>query len=357
MRKYGVYFFVALVAFLSTYIFLKSDTGAAFVAQLGGRDRAVAHLLRFEPCLAENEDSYTCWEAYYERTIEKYGSNVALFELKHRYEGGGYPRLYCHTLLHIIGEAAGKEYETVAAAYEVGDPFCRSGYYHGVLEGIFGEEGAEKFLANLDSLCEEVKGKERYSYDYFACVHGVGHGLMAFFNHDLFASLEGCDLLSGKWEQSSCHGGVFMENVISDTADEPSKFLKKEDPLYPCDAVGDQYRYQCYLMQTSHMLTLFNGDFSAVFPVCSTVEEKYRVPCYQSLGRDASGWSYGSSDQVLSYCKQGATEEQRGQCLAGAGVDFIQSYGMDAARDLCKKGEERARAICISVVEYNISTL
>jgi len=356
MRRLATYGFIALVSFLVTYAFLSSNTGAALLAHVQGDERKVALLLRSNPCPSDQESSYKCWEGYYERVIAESGSHVALFDLKGRHDAGGYPRLYCHTLLHVIGEAAGREYPSVAVAYEKGDTFCRSGYHHGVLEGVFGHEGQDAVLNHLDSFCAEVSGKDRYSYDYFSCVHGVGHGLMAHFAHDLFQSLEGCDQLSGEWEQSSCHGGVFMENVISDTEEEPSKFLKDDDPLYPCNAVEDRYRYQCYLMQTSHMLAVYDGDFGAVFDACSSVEKKYRIPCYQSLGRDASGWSYGSIEGVLAYCAEGGTEEQKEECLAGAGVDFIQSHGGEKARELCRGAEWGAKT-CSEAVEQSLSTL
>lgn len=354
MRRFAIYGFIALAAFLITYIFLSSESGKTLLAQMQGAEQEAAYLLRSDPCEAD-QSSYDCWEGYYQRIIADHGSRVALLDLKGRYEQGGYPRLYCHTLLHPIGEAAGHEYGNVAGAYAKGETFCRSGYYHGVLEGLFGEEDSGALLSNLDSLCADVKGKERYSYDYFSCVHGIGHGLMAYFDHELFESLEGCDRLTGEWEQSSCHGGVFMENVISDMPDEPSKFLKRGDPLYPCNAVADKYRAQCYLMQTSHMLTVYDGDFGKVFDACSRVEEKYRVPCYQSLGRDASGWSYGSIDQAVAYCAQGGTDEQISECLAGAGVDFIQSQGAEAARELCKRKENGDT--CSQAVEQSLGTL
>jgi hypothetical protein len=354
MRRVAIYGFIALVAFLITYIFLSSTSGEAFMAQVQGEAREVAHLLRSNPCAAD-ESSYDCWEEYYQRIIGAHGSRVALLDLKGRYEQGSYPRLYCHTLLHPIGEAAGHEYGNVADAYAQGETFCRSGYYHGVLEGLFGDDDSEALLGNLDTLCAEVKGKERYSYDYFSCVHGVGHGLMAYFDHDLFASLEGCDTLSGEWEQSSCHGGVFMENVISDMPDKPSKYLKRDDSLYPCNAVDDKYRYQCFLMQTSHMLTVYEGDFGKVFDACSSIEEKYRVSCYQSLGRDASGWSYGSIEEVLAYCAEGRGEQVEA-CLAGAGVDYVQSHGAERARELCRSAEE-GQAACSEAVEQSLSTL
>ncbi len=358
------YVAVVLIAFLATLLVFKSEWGTramqqvyAFLTDSQTNDEVVAKLFRTDPCPSDRASVFNCWAEYYESVLTKYGSSVALFELKARYETGGYPRLYCHMLLHEIGKQAAQEYPSIAEAYAHGDTFCRAGYYHGVLEGVFGENGASALLNKLDSICVDIPGKDRYSYNYFSCVHGIGHGLMAYLDHDLFKSLAGCDKLTGEWEQSSCYGGVFMENIISDSPDEPSKFLKQNDPLYPCDAVADMYRYQCYLMQTSHMLTLYDGDFGTVFDACSAVETKYRTPCYQSLGRDASGWSYGSVDDALGYCAAGKTEEERGECLAGAAVDFIQSSGADAARGLCAKGDVEAQKTCSAAVEYQLSSL
>jgi len=362
-RRVTSYVLIVLAAFFVSTLFLSTQRGVhalqRIVATLPFAENdteVVMRLTATDPCPADIAKDLDCWDGYYGKLLDRYGSYVALLDLKSRYEGGGYPRLFCHTILHEIGETAGREYSSVAEAYTYGDPFCRSGYYHGVLEGVFGEEGGEKLLSKLDSLCEDVEGKDRYSYDYFACVHGVGHGLMAYFYHDLFKSLASCDRLTGEWEQSSCYGGVFMENVISNTPEEPSKFLKQDDPLYPCNAVEDKYRAQCYLMQTSHMLDIYDGDFARVFDTCSSVEEKYRIPCYQSVGRDASGWSYGSVDDVLGYCGEG-NAEQAAQCLAGAAADFIQAQGADDARALCEKGDSYARKVCTDSLESQLKSL
>jgi hypothetical protein len=353
MRAGIVFGGIVLVTCAITHGVLTTPIGMQFLAYAGMRDEVVSYLVRTVPC----EDSYECWSAYYARVIEEYGSRVALFDLKHRYSEDGTPHLFCHTFLHTIGEAAGREYASVAAAYTQGDPFCRSGYYHGVLEGVFGEEGGDQLLTNLDGLCAEIDGKDRYSYDYFACVHGIGHGLMAYFDHEMFASLEACDLLNGAWEQSSCHGGVFMENIMSDTTENPSRFLSRDDPLYPCTAVGDQYRAQCYLMQTSHMLTIFDGDFKKVFSVCAGVEEKYRTSCYQSVGRDASGRSGGSTVEAFRMCWEGSASEARRECLIGAAVDFIQSIGPDGARELCGAADADTARACIAALERHIQSL
>lgn len=308
------------------------------------------------PCSVEKAE-LACWEEYYKRVIETHGAKIALFDLKARFAAGGTPRTYCHTFLHDIGFAAAKEYGSIAKAYANGDTFCRAGYYHGVLEGKFGHEGGERLLSELDSICAEVEGEERYSYAYFSCVHGIGHGLMAYFDHDVFESLAGCDRLSQSWERSSCYGGVFMENIMSDSPESPSAYLKKDDVLYPCTAVEVKYRRECYLMQTSHILELYDGDFEAVFRVCNSAEEEFQTPCFQSIGRDASSWSRGEPGTVNVYCTKGKTSEERLQCIVGAAIDFTQSVGVYQARALCGFLDEDLQNACAEAVESHIRAL
>jgi hypothetical protein len=179
---------------------------------------------------------------------------------------------------------------------------------------------------------------------------------MAYFDHDLFQALSGCDRLSGEWEQTSCYGGVFMENVISDSAQMPSRFLKTDDPLYPCTAVAEKYREQCYFMQTSHMLTLFDNDFSKVFEDCTRVEGTYRNECFQSIGRDVSGFAGASVSTAKNLCALGLSTEARTDCFIGAATDFLQTNGPDAARSLCSETGD-SRALCTEALEEQIQML
>ncbi|OGG72807.1 hypothetical protein A3A38_00645 [Candidatus Kaiserbacteria bacterium RIFCSPLOWO2_01_FULL_53_17] len=323
-----------------------------FLAQWLEDRQAVA-----DPCPGALGETSACWDEYYAQVITTRGPLTALKDLKAQYEKGGGGRLFCHPILHEIGEAAGEQFGSMEEAFRHGDPVCRSGYYHGVLEYLFGEEGGETLLSQLDSICAETWNKERYSYDYFACVHGIGHGLMAYFDHELFQSLAGCELLTGQWEQSTCAGGAFMENIGADSPEFPSKYLKKDDLIFPCNAVKEQYRPQCFQMQSSYMLVQNGGDFGAAFATCRDVEEPYQEPCYQSIGRDASGWSYGDAETARALCSVGTTANERTQCLIGAASDFIQSVGISEARAFCTNSGKEAHAACVQAVEWQIRAL
>lgn len=305
------------------------------------------------PCAAQNlAEQWDCYENHYRSLVKNQSVAAAFQDLRARYNGDSYTTAQCHPITHIIGQAATEKYSNVSEAYRHGDSFCWSGYYHGVLEGISFKVGKKKLLANLNAVCDGIDGKEQYSFDYFNCVHGLGHGLMAINNDELFESLALCDSLTGSWEKSSCYGGVFMENIIIDNKNHFTKYLKPDDPLYPCNAATDQYKHQCFLMQTSYMLKITNSDWQKVFDLCATAEAAYRPICYQSLGRDASGRSASNLETTKATCYIGKNFEQRSNCIVGATKDFISYFHSDQqARKLCAALSPDLETVCLATAE------
>ena len=238
-------------------------------------------------------------------------------------------------MAHAIGHAAVDKYSTVAQAFEHGNSYCWSGYYHGVMEEILQRMGKD-FSTNLDSICADIPGKSSYSFMYYNCVHGMGHGLMDVEGDDLFKSLKTCDNLTGNWEQQSCYSGVYMQNVINDGLVFHSAHLKPNDTVYPCNAVDQKYKEQCYLMQTSYMLKINGYDFKKTFDICAKVDKGFSVTCYRSMGRDASGSTVSDLQKTRNICLLGKDYTQQSECIVGAVKDFISYYhGIDKATQLC----------------------
>lgn len=303
-------------------------------------------------CLNQDSQSFDCYEKFYQEVVKSQGVTEAFADLKTRYATNSYVVAQCHPLTHVIGNAAVAKYPTVAEAYTHGDSVCWSGYYHGVLEGVVGQIGRNNLADQLDSICDGVAGKANYSFDYYNCVHGLGHGVMAFTNDELFDSLNLCDRINGNWEQLSCYSGVFMENVIIDNKNHFTKYLKPSEPLYPCNAVDDKYKGTCYLMQTSYMLKVANENFQKVFELCSTVEDAYRATCYQSLGRDASGHSSSNLAATKATCELGNNFEQQSNCIVGAVKDFISYFHSDVqAKELCNALAADLQTLCLDTAE------
>ena len=215
-----------------------------------------------ERCAGPRANDFDCYETYFVETVKNGGIAAAFAELRSHYETP-FVKSQCHPLTHVIGNAAAEQFKEVADAYAEGDPFCWSGYYHGVLESFIGRIGITNLEREMGGICVKLRDKRPYSFDHYNCVHGLGHGVMAITQDELFASLKLCSggLRENSWEEQSCVSGVFMENVIVDGKNHFTKYLKPAEPLYPCTAVDEAYKTTCYLMQTSYMLKVTNGDF------------------------------------------------------------------------------------------------
>lgn len=318
-----------------------------------------------ELALLSCNESFTCYSDHYKALVEKNDVATAFADLKSRYSQDSYVKTKCHAIAHAIGNKAMEQYSSISEAYTYGDNFCWSGYYHGVLEGIIKKIETADIKPYLNEFCKDIPSKKSYGFDYYNCVHGIGHGLMAFTNDELPEALQLCDTLKGSWEKTACHSGVFMENVIIDSKNHFTKYLKPSDPLYPCNAVDEKYKNICYLMQTSYMFKISGYDFSKVFDLCSRVEKGYENVCYQSLGRDASTYARQTSENTLlniattkQFCDLGKDYQQESNCIIGAVKDFISFYhSKNEADQLCHYIDATFKKICLKTAKTYYSSL
>src|SRR5437773_1427635 len=120
-------------------------------------------------------------------------------------------------------------------------------------------------------------------------------------------------------------------------------------PLYPCSAVGEKYKTECFDMQTSYALGVERGDFAKVFALCADVGVPYRAACYQSLGRDAATISLNQVPGTVARCALGTDREQQANCVIGAVLDFVYYYHSDGqAKQLCAAVDAALQDVCRS---------
>jgi hypothetical protein len=300
--------------------------------------------------------TYSCYKKELAEITTKQSPEAAMALVKQQYDKSSYVKSQCHQLTHIIGRAALDKYQTIADTYAHGDQFCWSGYYHGVMEEVALKNGYDYIVKNVNSICKPIAAKGEYSFYHYNCVHGLGHGMMFVKDGDLFASLKACDPITNSWERSSCYGGVFMQNVMNEQTPDAdvktgSKYLKADQPMYPCTDVDQQYKEQCYLMQTSYALQTVSYDFSKVFSLCGQVDTEFKDTCYTSLGRDASGNSISNVDTTRTTCLLGPSQEAQKYCIQGAAMDFVSYFHSDVqAKQLCDSLPASLSADCLSTV-------
>lgn len=304
-------------------------------------------------CTGNRSADFKCFQDHYQKLIHTNGVAAAFTDIKEAYDKSAFVKGQCHQLAHVLGRAAADEIGNVAEAYDQGDNWCWSGYYHGVMEAILGKIGYENLEKQINAVCKDIGGRERYSFFHYNCVHGLGHGVMVVHNNELFKSLKTCDNVTDSWERESCFGGVFMENIMSeDNPEHATKYLKKEEPMYPCPAVDTPYKQQCYLMQTSYALQNNGYDFPAVFKMCDEAEAAFRPTCYQSLGRDASGQTISDPVRTRDICLLGSSYDAKLNCIIGAVKDFTAyHHSLEKGLGLCKVLEPSLRDQCTSTAE------
>jgi hypothetical protein len=315
-------------------------------------------LASFDPsCINSVQHEFLCFESYFVKITLEQGGEAALAELASLSAQDQWVLSECHPLSHTIGRAAVDKYGDYNSASRHGDGTCWSGYYHGAMERyLFGFTDGQ-LRAELASVCQPDPD-QAYSFDYYNCVHGLGHGLSWRVNNGVFEALPFCDTLEGAWERTSCYSGVFMQNIVVDGVTHKSRELRPAQPMYPCTAVAERYKQACYLMQTSYALRTVDYDYAKGFVLCETQADSGHVEtCYRSMGRDISGNTHRDSKSIVEYCSLGNPDLQ-GFCFAGAVKnDVFNDHGVERANELCAMVPSRYRPACEQGRDEAASTL
>ena len=131
----------------------------------------------------------------------------------------------------------------------------------------------------------------------------------------------------------SCTGGVFMENYQSSYG-VTSRWLRTESLIYPCNAVAEKYKYYCYDLVTARILPKVNYNWKKAAAWCRKSEKNWVKVCFQSMGRDASGFTRLDPARILRICH--AAGNMARECIYAAAEDM--TYTDVSAR--------RAKALC-----------
>jgi hypothetical protein len=252
-------------------------------------------------------------------------------------------RADCHQIVHTVGHAALAYYHGNAGdALAHGAMTCNSGYYHGVIEMSISGLPRSKIVPIVRKLCSNpsVAGN---TFLLYQCVHGLGHGLMIYSGDDLPYSLKVCDRLTTSFDQVACTGGVFMQNLATGMV--TSRYIRAKDPIYPCTIVSTKHKYYCYLQVTERILQVVGYNWAKVAAWCRRSERGWAATCFQSMGRDASGFSEYHPAKTLSICAQAG--DMAGECIYGAARDYGNNYaGGREAAGLCRLADTRYQARC-----------
>ncbi|MDP3696695.1 MAG: hypothetical protein Q8R55_01530 [Candidatus Taylorbacteria bacterium] len=294
---------------------------------------------------------------FFDNKLGCYGSNLELrrglfgiektkAKLIELYDKGRLSQGQCHSLSHEVGRAAARADKTIIeSAMKDENSFCGWGYYHGVMEGLFGDRANHGTLAeDAVRICRNISGN---FIDVFNCFHALGHGFY-FADKDLIKAFEGClNAGDNDVEDGYCVDGVFMANSFF--AEPENKYFKKDDPIFPCDIVDDVHKPYCYWR--SLPLNIFGQsedlpDYDYISSIGNKVPEEFRLVFWNGIGRELDSRTASDMSKISELC--GRTGGTYGfSCLIGAGRHMI----------FYDKGKtERAEELCSYLIPYEVAS-
>jgi mono/diheme cytochrome c family protein len=295
---------------------------------------------KIEDC---KETDVHCFEQAFANISYNDGPKTALDKFDQDIKTPGPIERDCHRIAHAIGAGALSHFHgSVGQAFVAGRPSCTSGYYHGILERAFLGVDQSKLGQAARKFCSDRKIRTS-EFIAYQCVHGLGHGLMIYTGYDLPVSLHTCDKLQ-QGDQLSCTGGVFMENYQSSYG-VTSRWLKAKDLIYPCNSVAEKYKYYCYDLVTARILPKVNYDWKKAAAWCRRSEPRWIPVCFESMGRDASGFTRLDPAKILRICRVAGNMAR--ECIYAAAVDMTYTdVSPRRARVLCNTAPAATRSYC-----------
>src|SRR3989344_2239057 len=146
------------------------------------------------------------------------------------------PNIDTHLLGHNIGDILYKQLGIEGMKFCTQD--LRNACSHSIVVGALLEFGADK-LRDIADVCRKAPGGKGA---YTMCIHGLGHGVLAYTEYDMAQAVNLCEKVSEprlkNMEYGECVGGISMEMMagVNDREaweKQKANYFKKDDPLAP----------------------------------------------------------------------------------------------------------------------------
>jgi hypothetical protein len=168
--------------------------------------------------------------------------------------------------------------------------------------------------------------------------------------YSLPLSLDVCNRLSREWDRTSCKGGAFMENISTSYGVE-SRWVREDDPVYPCNWVAEGDKVKCYEIVTSRILRVVERDWEKTAGICADVEKAWVSACFRSFGRDAAGATGLQPGEILELCAVARAHGGEASCITGAAVAMTGNFTSgEEASVLCDTAASEFRERCYFAV-------
>ncbi len=276
--------------------------------------------------------------------VDQQNPRAALKELASRMKADPVVFKNCHAIAHEIGHEAYKKYNDFVAALKQQDSICADGYLHGVLEQrLFDAPNEKNVLEDMKTLCAGA------GFAASRCYHGIGHGLMFYFENDLPKALGACATFAGSM-RGRCDEGVFMQNFLSDPDQpltvHPSKYLDPSNPFFPCTTEPRGLKAYCYFYAPIFFLGQHDNNYVAALKWCETAEKAGVIACVRGVGSLAMKYSIEDPKYAESICDQ-ARPDLISYCIDGlVSYHLTFSFSVNKTEAMCDQLENKNQVAC-----------
>jgi hypothetical protein len=277
---------------------------------------------------ASQEKQFKDFESY----AKDYGVEEAYKKLKADYPGND---IIAHDFAHIIGIEAYKQKNR--EGIKICDTRFNYGCYHGFIETYLADKGIG-VLGEMESGCLDLGQVNSPS-----CLHGIGHGVMAWNYYDLKKALSDCDRLP---ENSNiyCYDGTFMERNRNLTE---IGFVFNENNLNePCTSLDEKYKGQCYRNQVYTWVGYF-GSLDKVGQQCKKIESRFQETCFENVGIQVALSVGEDAEKIKNLCLGLADSNASDVCFQGAMDELMfEGKSLEVSESLCSFVSNSGRPGC-----------
>jgi len=261
----------------------------------------------------------------FKEVLEQKGAWEAYASLKEQWAANP---VAAHDLAHMVGHFAAEELGT--QGFAVCDENFSFGCYHGLLEELVRQKGGAVIQDARDS-CNALSPQGRVA----SCIHGIGHGILAWKNSKILPALDVCTEFSPQ-EKTYCADGVFMEYYTGIMQKGGIvREIGSKDTWGFCLAMPEQFQSQCV---RNHAFSLLykGGDVAPTIRACAELAGGLKDSCVRSVGLFATQSSRGSADAARRICNIFEDSDAHTLCISSAAREFIfERLPESSAHALC----------------------
>ncbi len=267
------------------------------------------------------------------------------------------PAVYarCHEVTHYLSRTEYTKTQSIPQVYASCNSTCHGGCYHGVLEQYLKDTNlspnSQQITQTIAQLCSQVRNTA-LPLVLYECFHGLGHAAMFVTDMEVPLSLKLCDSLDDQANRDRCYGGVFMENSSSSTSTtHPGKYVKADDPMYPCNILDERYLRLCYRYQSSHFALITGHNWSQTADLCLKVPQEYQLDCFRTIGTNQVGFTQ-DLNIMKSNCQLMPTPEFQSICISGVIASFAYRFVGDLEKMVafCSQVSSDHKPTCFSQI-------